>query len=314
MRQPRQTETVVSLGGNALGSGRVDVDPARALEACRPIVEHLLPRPGQGLLVVHGNGPQVGAASMRARAARDRVPPGTLDMHVAETQGTMGARLVQAFERLLWARGDRRPVVAVITHVLVDREDVAFRDPVKPVGALLDDTEAAELHALGVAVRPDGAGAFRRVVPSPRPRSVPEAPAIGTLLEVGALVVAGGGGGIPLYAAGSGPAPVEAVVDKDHTAALLAGTSGARRLVHLTAIDAVYGAFGRPDQHRIHRLTASHALALMGSGAFARGSMEPKVRSCYDFVHTNGEVAIITDAPHLAAALRGTAGTRIVAD
>lgn len=307
---------VAALGGNAF---------VRAGEALSVEAEHRFARealaaldpflgPACELLVVHGNGPQVGHQLDRAERARGSAYPLPLDVCVAQTQGELGYVLAQALGALLAERGHARAVVALVTQVEVDLHDEAFRRPEKPVGPVLDADSAATLRARGVAVREDAGRGLRRAVPSPAPTRAVETEAVQALLAAGAIVVAGGGGGIPVVRSERPGAlrGVEAVVDKDHTAALLADALGAELLLLLTDVPCAYTGYLGPRQAPIGRVTCSCARALHEQGHFAPGSMGPKIEAAVRFVAGGDRRAIVCDPPSLAAALRGEAGTAVV--
>jgi carbamate kinase len=207
-----------------------------------------------------------------------------------------------------------RPVASLVTQVVVDPDDPAFRYPSKPVGPFLDPARAAALRARGAVVEDDAGRGLRRVVPSPEPKRVVEAEVVRWLLAQGAAVVAGGGGGIPVTSAGDGLRGVEAVVDKDFTSALLADFLGAEVLAILTDVPCAYTDFRTRAQAPVGRVVASRARALLAEGHFAPGSMEPKMEACARFASRSGRRAIVCDPPGLAAALRGEGGTIVEPD
>lgn len=304
---------VVAFGGNALwprdGRGEVTEQIAHARRACAPLVGRL--RAGARLLIVYGNGPQVGAELVRQEAARREVAPAPLDVCVAATQGSMGYLLELAVRVELERAGLDTPVTSVSTLVRVDVADPAFAAPDKPVGPFHDAAEAARLRARGWTVVEQRGGGFRRVVPSPRPLELVDAAAIHALLDAGHIVLAGGGGGVPVaYGADGALVGVEAVIDKDRTAALLGRAVGARELYDLTTVDYVYRAYGRPEAAPLTALTAAEARRLAAAGEFPAGSMGPKIEAALDFL-TRGERVVITAIPRLADALAGRCGTWI---
>jgi carbamate kinase len=289
---------VVALGGNALspprGPASVALERALAEGAARELAA--VARAGRRLLIVHGNGPQVG----RLLAAPGLGGPEALDLHVARTQGELGYLLAEALERALPGAA----CSALVTRVLVDAGDPAFAAPTKPVGPVLPEPPPGQPAALE-----PGRPGWRRVVASPRPIAVLEEPAIAALLE-GGHVVAGGDGGIPL-AAGSARAPRLAVVDKDWVASLLARRLGAHRLAFVTDVPQVFEAFGGPAARPIAHLDVAAARARLRAGVFAPGSMAPKVESAADFVAATGRPAVICGLGQLEAALAGRAGTEL---
>jgi carbamate kinase len=295
---------VVALGGNALSPAAGPASFAAEQRGAARAAAELAPlaRAGARLLVVHGNGPQVGRL-LRAPGVGE---PEHLDVHVAQTQGELGYLLAEAFDAELGPR----PSVALVTRVLVDPGDPAFQRPTKPVGPIL-----AAPPADGPCARtPDGRG-WRRVVASPRPLAVVEEPALRALLG-SHHVVAGGGGGVPLAAADPGGerAPCAAVVDKDYVASLLARRLGAERLLLVTDVTHVYDGFGGAAARPLAQLSVAEARARLERGELAEGSMAPKVESALRFVDATGRAAIVAGLGHVEAALAGRSGTRIGPD
>ncbi len=266
------------------------------------------------LLLTHGNGPQVGHLLERVERSRESAYPVPLDVGVAQTQGELGYVLAQAMRELLGEHGSARPVAALVTEVEVDPGDPAFRAPSKPIGPFLDAARAAALRRQGIAVREDAGRGERRVVPSPEPRRVVGADVVRRLLGLGVVVIAGGGGGVPVVASEGRLRGVEAVIDKDLTSALLADGVGAELLVILTDVPCAFTDFRTPRQAPVGRIRASRARALLADGHFAPGSMEPKVLACARFASRPGRRSIVCDPPGRAAARRGEAGTTVVPD
>lgn len=307
---------VVALGGNALirrgEPGSIEVQRRnleRAAAALRPLIAD-----GRRLVLTHGNGPQVGFLALEAEAAAATVPPPPLDVLGAESQGQIGYLLESALREELRRAGDAREVATLLTQTLVAADDPAFGRPTKPVGPVYDEATARRLAALrGWAVAADGAG-WRRVVPSPAPLGIVEAATIRALVERRVLVVAAGGGGIPVVAAPDGGLRgVEGVVDKDLAAVALAVAVGAGMLVLLTDVAAVERDHGTPHARPIERLTVREARALLASGRLPAGSMAPKVEACVRFLEAGGTAAAIGSLEAAAAVADGTAGTRVVA-
>lgn len=307
---------VAALGGNAFVPARGALSAEGEERYAREALTHLAPllAPPIELLVTHGNGPQVGHQMERVERARDSAYPLPLDLCVAQTQGELGYVLAQALREVLSLRGHPREVAALVTQVEVDPVDAAFRDPAKPVGPVLDDAAAEEMRRRGLTVEDDAGRGLRRLVPSPRPVRVVEAEVVRRLLALGTVVVAGGGGGVPVVASAQGARGVEAVVDKDLTAALLAHDVGAGLLLLLTDVPCAYTRYRSPEQAPVGRVAASRARALLAEGHFARGSMGPKVEACVRFCDRTGRRALICEPRGLAAALRGEAGTEVVPD
>jgi len=296
--------TVVALGGNALiGPGeRGTAAEQRANLAATFAAARSILTDGP-VVITHGNGPQVGNELLRQELASAEAPPLPLYLAVAQTQAEIGALAAAELEPVAGKR-----VAVVLTRVVVAEDDAAFDNPTKPVGPFYDADRAGELEQeRGWAVREDANRGWRRVVPSPRPLAVLELEPIRTLLESGALVVAAGGGGIPVIARDGRYDGVDAVIDKDHASALLASALGADRLVILTQVPAVYTGFGTDEQRALDELVPGHDDELIES--LPAGSMRPKVEAAFRFVSETGGEALITSSEALE---RNEAGTRIV--
>jgi carbamate kinase len=295
---------VIALGGNALIRAGERGTTAEQLAALRTTVDAIRPLLDQELVITHGNGPQVGNELLRQERAADEVPPLPLWLAVAQTQAEIGA-LIQA--ELGPVAG--RPVGCLVTHVRVDPDDPAFRQPTKPVGPFYGADEAARLEReRGWQLVEDAGRGFRRVVASPVPLDIIELPSVRALLASGAVPVACGGGGIPVANRNGRLKGIDAVIDKDRASALLAKLLGAERLVILTEVPAVYEAFGARDQRELRKLTADEAEALLPD--LPAGSMRPKVEAAVDLARAGGET-LITSQEALHDALDGRAGTRI---
>jgi carbamate kinase len=299
---------VVALGGNALmrpgQRGTAAEQRANLREAC----EALRPLLGEDELVItHGNGPQVGNELLRHERAADEAPPLPLYLAVAQTQAEIGALI----ESELAPVADRA-VACLLTHVVVDEDDPAFAEPTKPVGPFYDEAHAHELEREREwrIVHDSGRG-WRRVVPSPLPLEVVELESIRSLLGGGAIVVACGGGGIPVARRDGRLAGLDAVIDKDRASSLLARKLGADRLVILTEVPAVYRDFGTDSQQELRELGVDEAGGLVPE--LAAGSMRPKIEAAIEFVRATGHEALITSPAALGAALAGEAGTHITA-
>ncbi|MCK6550299.1 carbamate kinase [Myxococcota bacterium] len=307
--------TVVAFGGNAMmkkgESGAPEQQVRNAYVACAPLAG-LVAR-GARLVLVHGNGPQVGRELDRGFAARGAVPPVPLDVCVAATQGTMGYFIELAMRRALRDRNVEAKVATLATIVRVDADDPAFARPDKPIGPFYSVEEAERVAVERGARFTDDAGrGHRQVVPSPLPREVLDLGAVAALVDAGYLVIAGGGGGIPVVRRSDGLLHgVEAVIDKDHTAAVLAAALGARELVDLTAVDYVYRDFGKPGQRAIREMTVDEARRMFAEGQFPPGNMGPKVAAACKFLENGGDSVLISSMEHLALALAGEVGTRI---
>ena len=308
--------TVIALGGNAMirrGERGEFPDQLRNVEtAARAIVQ--LTEVTSQIVLTHGNGPQVGFLALQAEAAMPEVPEPPLDILGAETQGQIGYMLSQALRNAFMARGEVREVAVVLTQTVVDRADSAFQHPSKPVGPVYEAEQAQALAAeRGWTVAADGVH-WRRVVPSPRPKRLVEAAVIRRLMQAGALVIASGGGGVPVVEEPDGRLRgVEAVIDKDLAAVIVAEEVRAESLILLTDVEWVYRGWGTPDRSPIREMTTAEARALLEAGAFGRGSMEPKVRASIEFVGAGGQWAAIGALEQAEAVFEGLSGTRIVA-
>jgi len=292
---------VVALGGNALGGGTAAEQLAALRETCAAIAP--LVREGE-VVVTHGNGPQVGNELLRQERAADEVPPLPLYLAVAQTQAEIGAMIET---QLSGAVG--RPVACLLTHVHVAPDDPAFDRPTKPIGPFYSDEQAQELRQQrGWQLVEDAGRGFRRVVPSPQPLDIVELSSIQALLEAGAIVVACGGGGIPVVSRDGYLRGVDAVIDKDRASALLAGKLGAERLVILTEVPGVYRHWRKSNQQELRELSVTDAEELLPE--LPEGSMRPKVEAAVDFARAGGET-LITSASALEQALAGKSGTRI---
>jgi carbamate kinase len=319
MNSPHQRTIVVALGGNALVSGeRTSIlDQLRAVEALAPALIGVVAA-GHRLVITHGNGPQVGYILRRSELAIAEVNPVPVDFAVADTQGAIGHMFLLALRNELLARGMSVPVTALVTDVVVDSDDPAFARPAKPIGSHFPEQRAHELAArFGWTVAEDAGRGWRRVVASPEPVEIIERDAIGSLLRAGHVVVAGGGGGVPVVRRGDGSLQrVEAVVDKDLTSALLGAHLHADMLVIVTAIDRVAIGFGTDAQRWLLSVSADEMLAFLAAGEFAAGSMAPKVDAAIRFVdgaRTEDACAVITSVDQLSHAIADVpdSGTRI---
>jgi carbamate kinase len=307
---------VIALGGNALApSGErsnIHDQFRHTRESLGPIVDLALD--GWNVCVVHGNGPQVGDELVRNELARMDAPPLPLGVLVAATAGWIGYMVQQSIDNALRRLNSPRRVATIVTQVHVDPADPALKAPTKFIGRAVSPKRAAELEAEGHIVRKDGNGKLRRVVGSPRPLAIHELPVIKTLVDSGVLVIAVGGGGAPIYDHPSlGWEGVDAVVDKDLAAAVLARDLGAELLLILTDVDAVYLDWGKPTQRPLTRITPDEAERLDRDKQFGEGSMAPKIRAAIDFVRRTGGRATITELARGRDAVRGKAGTTITA-
>jgi carbamate kinase len=308
---------VVALGGNALspagGTGSAQELRSALAAAAEPLAG--LVATGASVVLTHGNGPQIGRMLLQQEAAAPDVPAMPMDVCGAATQGQLGYLLAEALEAALDRRGLTRVVLPVVTRVVVDPADPAFATPTKPVGPTYDTATARGLaarggHAYG-EVTP---GRWRRLVPSPRPAGFVEAGPLRQLAGAGYVLVAAGGGGVPVVPVpGGGHRGIEAVVDKDRTAAALALLVGAETLAILTEVPQVQTGWGTAQARAVPKLSVTEARALLAAGEFPAGSMGPKVEACCEFVAAGGSRAVIGALDQAADVVLGTAGTTIVA-
>ena len=315
--KPNQRPIVlIALGGHAfIGKGESGTvqDHERNAEAICERLMTLIDR-DYGIVITHGNGPQVGSRLIATERVRDEMPAMPLDVLVAETEGSLGYFLQQALLNQLRRRKAHRYVVTVVTQVIVDKDDPAFANPTKPIGPFFTEEQArARAKADGWAVREDSGRGWRRVVPSPKPRRVIQHRMIQQAALEGHIVVACGGGGIPIFKNASNDYEgIEAVIDKDLTSAVLATEIGAELLIILTAVPKVYLNFGQPDQHALGAVTLDEVERFIADGHFPAGSMGPKIESIHRFLVHGGRRGLITDPDNLVGALNGKAGTHFV--
>jgi carbamate kinase len=305
---------VVALGGNALtpprGNGSVEEMREALLGTARALAD--LVAGGTSLVLTHGNGPQVGRLLLQQELAAQQVPPMPMDVCGALSQGQLGYLVAQALDNELRSRDLTSRVLSLVTQVVVDGRDPAFRRPSKPVGPSYERTKAQEIaHVTGHVFRIQPDGRWRRVVASPRPVRLVEEGPLRALVESGHVVVAAGGGGVPVVEHDGRLRGVEAVVDKDRTAALLAEAVGADALLVLTEVARVQTGFGSPEAEELASLSVPRARALLAAGEFPDGSMGPKVEACVAFVGAGGRAAI-GSLDQAAEVLAGRAGTWFV--
>jgi carbamate kinase len=310
---------VVAIGGNALvtdnAHGSIHDQFDAALRISQQIVQ--MAADGWTVVVTHGNGPQAGYILRRSDiVARidTSIPRIGLDIAVADSQGGIGYIVATSLTNQLRDAGIDRSVVAIVTHTLVDAADPAFSNPTKPIGSFLAREEAERLaKSEGWSIVEDSGRGYRRVVASPRPLRILELPAIAALVNDGFLVVAAGGGGIPVVAEPAGYRGVEAVVDKDFASSLLAAGLGVDLFVITTGVPQVAVDYGKPGQRFLDRMTGEEAEEYLAGGQFPAGSMGPKIAAALEFLRSGGREVLITSPDRLAAALRGETGTRLVA-
>ncbi|UCE02143.1 MAG: carbamate kinase [Candidatus Latescibacterota bacterium] len=305
---------VVGLGGNAIipNSHAGTIEEQRTLtRATMAQVAEQIAR-GVDVVLTHGNGPIIGNIALRNEALAHEIPPMPLDVCGADSQGGIGYMVQQALQNELHRRGVQRAVVTLVTQVEVDPADPAFGDPTKPIGPYYDLREAERLRQeKGWVLRDDSGRGLRRLVPSPRPKSIVEVEVIRTLVDEGVIVNCVGGGGVPVVRQAGEWVGVEAVIDKDRTATVLATQLRARRIILLTGVETVMRNFRTPSEAPLHRVTPEEAEQLLAAGEFPAGSMGPKIEAALDFLTCGGQEVIITDPEHLSAALSGNTGTHI---
>ncbi|CAN5695266.1 carbamate kinase [soil metagenome] len=313
MDDSMQRRILIALGGNAMtgpdGGASVVAQQAAVTEAMKSVA--VVVDAGHEVVLTHGNGPQVGNLLVKNELAAHVVPPVPLDWCVAQTQATIGFTIQNALDSALHERGCGRRTATVVTRTAVDPDDPGFTLPTKPIGRYLPADQAGLLIELGQIWQDRGARGWRRVVASPEPLRVLDLEPVRALVAEGYVVVAAGGGGIPVVPDGAGWRGVEAVVDKDLTAALLARDLATDTLVIATDVDHVMVGFGTPEQAAITRTTPARLRGL--AAEFGSGSMRPKVEAAARFVEAGGRQAIITSLRHIADAVAGTFGTIVTA-
>jgi carbamate kinase len=310
---------VVAIGGNALIKDDKHVSVEDQEVALRETAVHLadMIEAGWGLAIGHGNGPQVGFILRRSEIAAKvegmhEVP---LDVCGADSQGAIGYELQQALRNEFHKRKMDKKACTVVTQVLVDKEDPAFKKPTKPIGSFMDEAEAKRRETeMGWSVVEDAGRGWRRVVASPQPKEIVELDAVKTLLAAGQVVITVGGGGIPVIDRGDGElVGTAAVIDKDFASSLLASSINADIFIIATAVEKVAINFGKPNQQWLDQITLAEAKAYLAEGIhFAKGSMAPKIQAAINYLENGGEKALITDPDNIGRALKGETGTRIV--
>jgi carbamate kinase len=314
----QQKTAVIAFGGNALlrpqDHGTQEEQFTLSWKATRWLVEII--HRGYELAIVHGNGPQVGNIMIQVEEAITKIPPQSLDVAVAQTQGSMGYMLANQLRNRLHEEQLDKEIAAVLTEVEVDRDDPAFENPTKPVGPYFTAYRANLLmQEHGWQMVEDAGRGWRKVVASPMPRRILGCDLLKRLVENGAVLVAGGGGGVPVYQdVGGYFRGVEAVIDKDYVAAMLAVELEADLFIMLTQVPMVAENFGRPNQRWLRRMPLAKAQEMMASNQFPPGSMGPKVQASMNFVEATGKDVLITDEDSLKRALEGRAGTFLVAE
>jgi len=307
---------VVAIGGNSLIKDKdhqtVPDQFATACETCHHIAGMI--QQGWDVVITHGNGPQVGFILLRSELARHVLHPVPLDSCGADTQGAIGYMLQQCLYNEFLKRGMKKQAATVVTQVVVDKDDPAFQNPTKPIGPFMSKEEALrKKEEDGWDVMEDAGRGWRRVVPSPLPLEIVERDAIKTLLEQGFVVIAVGGGGIPVIRLPDGTLKgVEAVIDKDYASSLLATSINADLFLISTAVEKVALNYGKPNQVWLDKMTLEEARRYYDEGHFAPGSMGPKIKAIIQYLEKGGKEAIITSPENIERALRGETGTRIV--
>ena len=295
--------SVLAIGGNSLIKSKNHIAMAWQYEAVKETAKYIADLIAEGLNIVitHGNGPQVGFIYRRGELARHELPLIPLDICGADTQGAIGYMIQKALRNEFRRRGMARKVVTVVTQTVVDKDDPSFTNPTKPIGSFMPEQEAAaNRKEFGWQIVEDAGRGFRRVVPSPLPKEILELDAVKSLVESGYIVIAAGGGGVPVVWNEQGELEgVEAVIDKDLASALLANKLGADALIISTAVDGVYLNFGQENQKPIKRATLSEIKEYLGEGHFKPGSMKPKIEAIIQFLERGGKKAVITSPENL---------------
>jgi carbamate kinase len=305
---------VVAIGGNAVNRPGEKPTAENMLSAIEEAMGYLVDMLDEyDIVITHGNGPQVGNILIQQEMAKEVIPPFPIDVNDAQTQGSLGYMIVQALRNQLAERGLNREVAALITQIVVDKNDEAFKKPSKPVGPFYTEEEARKLMMeKGWIMKEDSGRGWRRVVPSPKPLDIVEKEIIQMLLRNDVIVVAAGGGGIPVVRENGKLKGIEAVIDKDRASALLAIEINADELIILTGVEKVALNYGKPNQTFVDTLIVDDAMKYLKEGHFPAGSMGPKIEAAIDFVSATNKTCLITDMRKLKEALSGKTGTRIV--
>ncbi len=306
---------LIAFGGNAIlpeNQRGLQSEQAKNAQKAARLMIHVVKK-GYDLIIVHGNGPQVGNLLMQMEEAINKIPPFSLEICDAMTEGSMGYMLERAIINELRKNSLDREVATLITQVVVDKEDTAFDNPTKPIGPFYTKYRAQMLARQKKWKMIEDAGrGYRKVVPSPRPIDVVPKRVIQDLVHSGKIVITAGGGGVPIIIDGNGLFQgVEAVIDKDHAASLIASEVKADLFIILTNVDRVYLNYGKPDEKSIDEMSVDQAQPYLDQGQFPPGSMGPKIQAAIDYIHHGGKEVIITSANHLKAALLNRSGTKI---
>jgi carbamate kinase len=306
---------LIAVGGNALlragQKGTIAEQIANAEFMAERITD--LAEQGYNIIITHGNGPQVGSQLLRSELSSSQTYALPLDVCVAMTQGEIGFILQSALQKAFLHRGIEAPVAAFVTQVLVDENDPAFQHPTKPIGPFYSkETALKKQQELGWNIIEDAARGYRRVVASPKPISVLELDVIQKCIDANIVVIAGGGGGIPVIQKNGDIIGIEAVIDKDRASALLASQLRIQRMIISTEVEHVCLNFKKPGESPIQRMNVPLAKKLLGEGQFLEGSMKPKIEASIQFLDSGGEEVIITNPENILAALQGRSGTHII--
>ena len=306
---------VLAMGGNSLIKDKNHIALSFQYEMVQETAKHIADLIAHGihLVITHGNGPQVGFIYRRGELSRSELPLIPLDICGADTQGAIGYMIEKALLNEFRKRGIDKKVTAVVTQTIVDREDRSFTHPTKPIGSFMSEEEAlTHKREVGWEVVEDAGRGYRRVVPSPIPKKIIELDVIKLLVQSGYVVIAAGGGGVPVILNEQGEIEgVEAVIDKDLGSSILASGLGSDTLIISTAIDAVYLNFGQKDQRPLSRVSLPEIKRYLEEGHFKPGSMKPKIEAIIQFLENGGEKAIITSPENLLRAFKGEAGTTV---
>ncbi len=306
---------VVAIGGNSLIKDREHQTVKDQYEAIEETSHHIakLVEMGYETVIIHGNGPQVGFILLRSELAKRKIHPVPIDSADADTQGAIGYNIQMALGNEFKFRGIEKGVVTVVTQIVVDKDDPAFANPTKPIGPFYNREEAEKGRGeYGWSIIEDAGRGYRRVVPSPIPKRIVELDAIKALIKGGFVVVAAGGGGIPVMEDKGKLIGVEAVIDKDYASSLLARRIKAELFLISTSVEKVYLNFNAPDQKPIDLMRVGEAEEYLSQGHFAEGSMAPKIKAAISFLKGGGQEAIITTPERIEEAIKGVTGTKIV--
>ena len=306
---------IVAIGGNSLTKNRDHQTAKDQFEAVSETCHHIakLVDAGYETVITHGNGPQVGFILMRSELTREKLPTVPIDFAVADTQGTIGYNIQMALGNEFRKRGIQKKVVTVVTQVIVDKDDTAFKNSTKPIGPFYTKNQAEKNAAkYGWQIVEDAGRGYRRAVPSPTPQKIVELGAVNALLQNGFVVVVVGGGGIPVIEEGCRLSGVEAVIDKDYASSLLAKNLKAELFIILTSVENVYLNFNTLQMKTIDTIRIEEAEEYLAQGHFAEGSMAPKIRAAISFLKDGGKEVIITTPEKIEEAIRKKAGTRII--